>query len=187
MLNARHVKTPVRHLIGSFSSFSWNSLAGKCCAHDLRVATPTFSRVQVVQSEWVCNHHMNIEQYQIRHDLINDSLSLSLPNTGHAPSAFAVDKLTIFTEREWISADILWVPYGPRCARLTESTYLPSRRRGSKYRRGQLCAPRAISRAKYQPIFTRARWILYLNLKSVLRKLLVDVRALRALAAAVLV
>ena len=37
--------------------------------------------------------------------------------------------------------------YGPRCARLTESTYLPSRRRG-KYRRGQPCAPRAISRGE---------------------------------------
>ena len=32
-----------------------------------------------------------------------------------------------------------------------------------KYRRGQPCAPRAISRAKYQPIFTNARWILYLK------------------------
>ena len=74
---------------------------------------------------------------------------------------------------------------GPRCTRLTESTYLPSRRRG-KCRRGQPCALRAISRAKYQPIFTNARWILYLYLKSAKRKLLVDVRALRALETAVL-
>ena len=36
----------------------------------------------------------------------------------------------IITEREWILAYIFRVPYVPRCARLTESTYLPSHRRG---------------------------------------------------------
>ena len=49
------------------------------------------------------------------------------------------------------------MPYGPRCARLTESTHLPSRRWG-KYRQGQ---SRAVSQGKYLPIFTSGRWILY--------------------------
>ena len=48
----------------------------------------------------------------------------------HLPPIDQPNKWTIITEREWISAYIFRVPYGPRCARLTESTYLPSRRRG---------------------------------------------------------
>ena len=41
-----------------------------------------------------------------------------------------VNMLTIITKREWISAYFFRVPYGPRCARLIEWTYLWSRRRG---------------------------------------------------------
>ena len=58
--------------------------------------------------------------------------------------------------------------YGPRCARLTKSTYLPIRWRG-KYGRGQPCAQRAISRGEYTctaPTSTSTRWILYLFFNS---------------------
>ena len=48
----------------------------------------------------------------------------------HDKTNYNYDMWTIITEREWISAYIFRVPYGPRCARLPESTYLPSRRRG---------------------------------------------------------
>ena len=65
----------------------------------------------------------------------------------------------------WYLASAIWPS-----VRTVDRVYI----RLGKYRRGQPCAPRAISRAKYQPIFTNARWILYLYLKNAKRKLLVD-------------
>ena len=82
----------------------------------------------------------------------------------------------------WYLASAIWPE-----VRTVDRVYIFAEPQARQNRRGQPCAPRDISRAKYQPIFTNARWILYLYLKSAKRKLLVDVRALRALETAMLV